>query len=201
MNRKIIFIYVNGIMTMPGKSENWNGKAVTWTHINTPYHAEKIEYFVGPISRVLGQKKRSQKLKKTMLFYLKKGWNVCLVGHSNGCDVIMDTLRSYDDAEMTIVREQIVGIHLIAAAAQNDFNKNGLNRVNVPVFVYIGGKDWPLVLSSSAGRAIGYGSLGKNGPKNSTVETTVHIEENFSHGDWFADENLDETFSHVMRSV
>ena len=56
-----VTIYVNGILTFPGSSNNWNGRAVTWTHLNRDARAEKVEYFCGPIDRAFGQKERAQK--------------------------------------------------------------------------------------------------------------------------------------------
>jgi len=189
---KTVYILVNGILTFPGESDNWNGKGVTWIHLNTPHKAEKIEYFVGPISRVLGQKERSRKLIKTLTYY--QGWDIVLVGHSNGCDVILDAL-----AEMGCPR--IEALHLISAACEADFDKNGLNFsvcfgwVGL-VRVYVAGKDWALKLADTVtGKVLGYGSLGKSGPVNLGKATPVETvtEPEFGHSDWFHDDHFAET--------
>ena len=58
MQRKRVYIFVNGIRTRPGASENWTGRAVTWSHTHSDVFAEKIEYFTLAITRPFGQKKR-----------------------------------------------------------------------------------------------------------------------------------------------
>lgn len=178
-------------MTLPGDSENWNGKAVTWTHIHTPHRAEKIEYFVGPVGRVLGQKRRSYKLARTMNFY--KDWEIVLVGHSNGCDVILDSLNNYPNSY------NIKALHLIAPACEADFEKNGLNNFNIDkVNVYIGTKDSALKIASSwIGRLLGYGILGKIGPINAKKLVEVTKKE-FDHNDWFKKENFDQTMNNLF---
>jgi hypothetical protein len=191
--KKTIFIFVNGILTKPADADNWNGKAVTWTHLHTSHRAEKIEYYVGPISRVLGQTKRSAKLLKTLSYYVSHGWRIALVGHSNGANVICNALKEASKE----VHDAIVAIHLIAPASENDFDKNGLNVVDSPVFVYIGTEDRALKFSSGIGRLFGYGSLGKDGPKNVRIEDVQVVKRKFNHSDWFADLNLNDTFKKV----
>lgn len=188
-----IFIYINGILTKPAQAENWNGKAVTWTHLHTPHRAEKIEYYVGPISRVLGQKKRSAKLVKTLRFYDRDDWRIVLVGHSNGGDVICDALK--DSARS--VYERITAIHLIAPANEADFDKNGLNAVGAPVVVYIGTRDSALKIGSSVGRFLGYGSLGKDGPKNARLPDVRTVFEDYGHSEWFTADNIDRTLQQI----
>jgi hypothetical protein len=187
-----VYIYVNGILTFPGDSENWNGKAVTWTHVHTDNKAEKIEYFVGPIGKVLGQKKRSYKLARTMSFY--RGWDIVLVGHSNGCDVIVDSLNDYPDSY------NIKEIHLFAAACEADFEKNGLNKLGVDkVKVYIGERDSALQFWASTwiGQWLGYGVLGKIGPLNAKMLIEV-VRMNFEHSEWFKGENFDKTMNSII---
>src|SRR5262245_26588298 len=86
-----IIIYVCGILTWPGKHRNWTGRAVTHTMTCQPYKAEKVEYFVGALSRPIGESYRARKLISTLRQY--EGWEIHLVAHSNGCDVVVDTLR------------------------------------------------------------------------------------------------------------
>lgn len=195
-NGRTVYILVNGILTFPGESDNWNGKGVTWVHLNTPHKAEKIEYFVGPISRVLGQKERSRKLIKTLTYY--QGWDIVLVGHSNGCDVILDAL-----SEMGWPR--IEALHLISAACEADFNKNGLN-VNQgqigQVHVYMAAKDWALQLADTfTGRLFGYGALGKSGPINDERWVATFYEPQFGHSDWFHDDHFETTMRALTGSA
>lgn len=193
MGIRRVYIYVNGILTMPGDSGNWNGKAVTWTHLHTPHRAEKVEYYVGPLSRIFGQRKRSRKLIKTISYYLDDGWDIVLVGHSNGANVILNALKYFSKSA---IKNSLREIHLIAPASDNNFEENGLNRIGVPVTVYLGSQDTALRISSGPGRLFGYGSLGKDGPHRANVSVRVFNEE-FSHSEWFNPLQLNQTMRRV----
>ena len=186
VEKRIVYIWVNGILTFPGNSNNWNGKAATWINIHTPHKSEKIEYFVGPISRAFGQKKRSEKLSRTMSFY--KDWDIVLGGHSNGCDVILDSLNATKPTN-------IKSLHFIAAACEADFERNGLNSLNIKdIHVYIGGKDCALNIAASwVGHILGYGILGKIGPQNAKIPIDVILKSDYDHTDWFSVENFEYT--------
>lgn len=203
MEAREVFIFVCGIMNFPGESDNWTGRAVTWTHAsdkvaNPCAKAEKIEYFCGPVDRVLGQTERAAKLVKTLSFY--RGWNITLVGHSNGAAVILDALAA---AGWPIIK----ALHLISAACESDFTKNGLNAALLDsqvgtVTVYVGGKDMALRLAHSwAGRLLGYGTLGLAGPEyvdgglKGRVDT--RLEPAYGHSDWFTELN----FPPLMRLI
>jgi hypothetical protein len=193
MKRKRVVIYVNGILTIPGNGRNWTGRAVTYTHLHADdLYAEKLEYFVGVLGRSLGQAGRAAKLATMLRYY--EGWEITLVGHSNGCDVILDALRSMGWPE-------IHALHLISGACDPDFDKNGLNasgRRIGRICVYIAGADWALSLASTwAGKLLGYGDLGRRGPVNARRLVEV-VREPFGHSDWFADERLDETMAFVL---
>lgn len=189
-----IYIYVNGIMNFPGGSKNWNGRAVTWTHINTEAKAEKIEYFCGPVGRAFGQKERAEKLAATLSFY--KGWKIILIGHSNGTDVILKALAQLE-------WPRVEALHLVSAACEADFYKNGLNEAMMKglvgrVYVYLGGKDMALKAAHSIfGRLLGYGTLGLTGPKNVSAmvkaAVTVTTWGEYGHSDCFDDKNFDGT--------
>jgi hypothetical protein len=163
------FHLVNGILNFPGCSKNWNGKGVTWLHTDEAARplaarAEKIEYFCGPIDRAFGQKERAHKLFLTLNRY--HDWENTVAGHSNGADVILTMLRDYHGWP------PITHLHLICAATNADFEKNGLNRWLRAgrierVSVYVAGKDLALRLAHSfTGKLLGYGTLGLHGPTN-----------------------------------
>lgn len=201
---KRVSIFVCGILTFPGASRNWTGRAVTWTHRHTDQRAEKIEYFVGPISRAFGQRHRAHKLARTLEFY--EGWDINLVGHSNGCDVILDTLR-----EMPWM--PIRSLHLISAACSADSRANGLDellsgravpfsRPSEPIVqratVYIAGRDRALLLAGTiTGKALGYGTLGRTGPVIWMHPVHVVKEPAYGHSDWFTPDNFDSTMKNV----
>lgn len=191
---RTIAIFVNGILTMPGDSRNWTGRAVTWAHTRgRAVFAEKVEYFVGPVGRSLRQKKRAQKLCRTLSFYLHSGWKIVLAGHSNGCDVILDALALASFPE-------IAEIHLVSGACHADCVKSGLNRVIADrKVVYIAGNDWALKLAATPiGRVLGYGVLGSEGPTNFNGNIEVVLEPQFGHGTWFASEHFDHTMRRLL---
>lgn len=192
-----VTIFVPGILNLPG-SNNWVGKAVTHTHVDTGQPAEKVEYFTSALLRPLGQTSRAKKLARVIGFY--QGWNIDLVGHSNGTDVILDGLEI---AGWPTVRH----LHLIAAACKADFDKNGLNsalqrdRVE-SVSIYIGEKDLPLKLAGTlVGRLLGYGTLGRTGAKNNRFEDRVREVrfKEFGHSSFFTAENFGQTMDAILQ--
>ncbi|WP_050028924.1 alpha/beta hydrolase [Verrucomicrobium sp. BvORR034] len=202
MKRRVV-VMVNGIMTVPGNSRNWTGRGVTWTHLWSPavsQHgcqlvAERLEYFSGPLlSRALGQKDRAQKLQRMLEFYYKQDWEVTLVGHSNGCDVILDTLAAMG-------WPRVRDLHLVSAACESDFAKNGLNAAGDrigSIHVYVADADWALWLAGSwVGKLLGYGTLGRQGPVGHNRVVNV-IHRPFGHSEWFSDSYLDETMSRII---
>ena len=211
-----LLIFVPGILTFPGDGRNWSGRAVTFTHLHSASRAEKVEYFCGPIGRAFGQQKRSEKLFRTLDQY-RDDWHITLVGHSNGAAVILQTLNQ-------CYCPRIDSLHLVCAACESSFHKNGLNRLlsypkespavklqhfNAPtcgireVSVYVGQRDLALRLAHSwAGRLLGYGVLGLHGPRHvlPSVEARVHkiAWPQFGHSDCWHDDHLSDTLENFL---
>ncbi|WP_397379730.1 hypothetical protein [Prosthecobacter sp.] len=192
-----VFLFINGILTRPGESKNWTARAVTWTHINTPHKAEKIEYFTTVLQRPLNNAARAEKLATTLDYYLKAGFEVTIAAHSNGADVALDALKSR-------AWPKIKALHLISAANEADFNKNGLNQSLdriADLNVWIAENDWALALANTLpGKLLGYGTLGRRGPINARRPVNVRRAA-FGHGDWFAADQLDHTLQFITRSA
>lgn len=189
--RPSVCIYVCGILTAPGESSNWTGRAVTWTHLHSQHCAEKVEYFVGPVGRAFGQRNRAAKLVRTLSFYADRNWRIILVGHSNGCDVILDALRAMRPAP-----PRIDALHFLSPACEENFRVNGLNdladRIH-SVSVWIAEGDVPLLLANSwAGRLVGFGGLGRVGPVEATCRPKVYRGPG-GHSHWFAPGEFDRT--------
>lgn len=190
-------IYVPGIMTLPGAARNWSGRAVTFTHRTTggDIVAEKVEYFTTPLTRPLRDGSRARKLARTIEFY--RDWAIRLIGHSNGCDVILDALKLL---KWSVPVEQL---HLVCAACEADFGKNGLNGALQSgavgeVFTYVAEQDKALRWARTVpGRLLGFGTLGIKGPQN--VDPAVEhlsyltIWHTFGHSDCWRDENFEQT--------
>lgn len=209
------FFFVNGIRTKPGDGKNWNGRAVTHVHclngrdlFGPCVVAEKIEYFSLAIARPWGQPARAEKLARTAHRYdlpESGSWKKIAVAHSNGCDVVCDALQNYPALAFDAV-------HLVCAACEADFGKNGLNtamrqgRVK-KVFVYVAGKDSLLRLASRwmARTLLGYGTLGLSGPLNVGVDyksrvTTVRegAWRSYDHSDCWSDDNFENTMGQLI---
>jgi pimeloyl-ACP methyl ester carboxylesterase len=160
-----IYLYVNGIATWPGDATNWNKRAVTFTHLTTPHRAEAFEYFTTPLTRPFKEDQRAKHFDRAVRAYSRAGWKIVCVGHSNGAAIILEGLKRAG-------WPRVEGVHLVCAACEADFERNGLNaalaRAAVgKVFVYVGCRDWALRLAHTIpGKLLGYGTLGLKGAQN-----------------------------------
>jgi predicted alpha/beta hydrolase family esterase len=204
------FIYVPGILSWPGDADGWTDRAVTWTHKHLKTPSEKFEYFSGVLTRRTRQQWRAEKLARMISFYNPKEFSLNLVGHSNGCDVIIRTMKLID--------RPVNQIHLISAAADENMDNNRLpyylssGKVD-HLYMYIAGRDWPLTLAARTAPilklwGLGYGHLGLL--DQSSIETafsglpvTIHREPFYGHSDWFTEENgnFEETMQLITGKV
>ena len=206
MAKETVWFFVNGILTWPGRSSNWTGRAVTHTMAHHPdLKAEKVEYFsFATIDRVLGQRRRIDLMQQTMQEYLNKNFYIHIAAHSNGTDVVLDTLD-------WLKWPQVESLHLLAPACQADFGKNGLNqalRNNSlgTAHVYLGKKDWPMRFAKSwLGRCFYDKPLGYYGPLHVDQDiasvkkrVVIHEREDFGHSDWFGMDNFSRTLGMVL---
>lgn len=165
MTDRTIILAINGINTFPGDEKDWNLRLDVWVDQNYPANVRchPIQYLCGPIDRAFGQKDRCAKLQQLLGEY--EDWNKVVIGHSNGAAVAIEGLRLAG-------WPRIEKLHLVSAACEASFNKNGLNaalrdgRIG-KVVVYVSGKDMALRLASQPlARLLGYGILGLRGPVN-----------------------------------
>lgn len=211
---KRVFIFVNGILSWPSDADGWTDRAVTWTNIRTPWHGEKYEYACGPLTRRLKQQRRAEGLAKMCRYYAdcvgsdqrqhEQRWKIHLVGHSNGCDIILRTLKLLPE------QVKIECVHFFAAACEADFDANGLNRMLWSghlggAEVYTGGKDHALRFAQITSKflkpfGLGYGFLGLVGPKN-VDDKRVHEfhEDYFGHSTWFEPAQFPRTMGLITR--
>jgi hypothetical protein len=159
---KTIYLFVNGIACWPGNFTNWNKRAVTFTHTHTENRAEAFEYFTTPLTRPFKEDQRTKHFARALHEYGRAGWQIVCVGHSNGCDVILDGLKRAQ-------YPRVEAVHLVCGACEADFAANGLNyaltfRRIGRVCVYNAERDWALPLAHTLpGRLLGYGTLGLHG--------------------------------------
>ena len=197
-----VYIFVPGILSR--RKRTWALSAVDWVHQHTPHKSAAMVYFSGALTRRLGQHRRVRQLLKKIDRYLLKNYRVHLVGHSNGCDIIRRAL-----IEMGPV--QLGGVHFIAAATPKDFDQNGLNDALETVGVdclklYLDSKDTPLWWGWLTRRGLGwaglgYGSLGRNGPRNVSDHVfhrlTIIDRDGIGHSGWFGGDNFAETLKSI----
>lgn len=199
-------IVVNGILTAPGDARAWTDRAVTWLHCDAAVavQAEKFEYYATALTRRLRQQRHAREL--AHLIELYKGREVHLVGHSNGCDIILRALA--------LTRDRIASVHLIAGACEEDFEKNGLNallytRQIGAVHAYTSPDDRVLAYAARPSRALfgwmglGYGLLGLVGPTKITPPVRHLVSRwdrpGYGHSTWFSPENFDATLNLILR--
>lgn len=203
-----VFIFVNGILANPGAHDGWTDRAVTWVHLHTHHRAEKFEYHARALTRRLRQGFHAAALRALVRSYRDR--IVHLVGHSNGCDIILRAIAAPG-------LPRIASLHLIAGACEADFRINGLNDALLDakvgqVYAYVAGHDsamkWARVSRLLFGWAgLGYGTLGLTGPLNvdSALQdearshpAVVLVRENsYGHSSWFDGANFERTLRRV----
>jgi hypothetical protein len=198
---KTIYLFVNGIATWPGNFTNWNKRAVTFTHTRTEHRAEAFEYFTTPLTRPFKEDQRTKHFARALREYSKLGWQIVCVGHSNGCDVILDGLRRAG-------WPKVEAIHLVCGACEADFSKNFLNTALrakwvEKVLVYNAQKDWALPLAHTLpGKILGYGTLGLDGALHIADDVKDRVGQmwwsNFGHSTCWLPDHFNCTMKHFF---
>lgn len=185
--KRIVYIFENGIDTVPGDATGWQARAVRFFAIKFGAFGVAVEYFSGPLlSRIFGQNARAHELAAVIKEFLDAGWQVVLVGHSNGADVIRDALKRLD-------WPAIEAIHLFSPAIPADMKDNGLDAPLAAgkigrLRIYIGGQDEVLKFGGLFGW-LGYGKLGLDGPNNmsplATQRVDIKRQPTWGHSSWW----------------
>lgn len=200
--RPCVWVFVNGILTFPGKSQGWTDRAVTWLQCRYKHKAEKWEYLAGPFTRRLRQQSRARKIATLMAYYQEHGIDVILVGHSNGCDLIARVL-SLRGVKPWYYRNPVRSAHLFAAAADWGDYRAALDAGHLQrLHLYGSDNDRALKLArlsrwSFGWLGLGYGSLGlqtaeveyedRNHRHHLRLGPRVfdHANDSFGHSTWF----------------
>ena len=198
---RTIYLFVNGIATWPGNFTNWNKRAVTFIHTRTPHRAEAFEYFCTPITRPFREDQRAKHFARAVREYSKLGWKIICVGHSNGCDVILDGLKR-------ALWPRVEAVHLVCGACEADFAVNGLNYALSfahvgKVCVYNAQQDWALPLAHTLpGKILGYGTLGLDGALHIADEVKDRVRQvwwmRFGHSTCWEPFHFDQTMQHFL---
>lgn len=192
-----VYILINGILTRPGASDGWTDRGVTWLNLHTAGKGEKFEYAASALTRRIWQDDRAKAIARMCEFYFEAGWEVVLIGHSNGCDLIARVLA-------LCVGRRFRSVHLFAAAADWAPFSLALHAARVGhVFIYASSSDralWWAGLSRKVGgwAGLGYGNLGREVPAaaEATAGCTVIRRNEYGHSDWHA---RGERFESTMR--
>lgn len=203
--KSTFYFCVNGILTVPGDSEGWTIRANEWIEDRYLGYADRYEYFSGALlTRMLFQARRAREVIKR-LKQRAVNHDIVLVGHSNGCEIICRVLKSQEI--------KCKAVHLIAAACEQDFNKNGLNKaiedgIVDELHLYTSTSDEALDLARATSWlsffGMGYGLLGSKGPTHinlqAILKTEIHRRDSYRHSTWFDEHHLDETMKLITGS-
>jgi len=198
--------FVPGVRTDVEDVDGWQYRAKRWVDKHTPHDADTLPYHTLASTRFVGQRDTAGKLGRILLDYDPD--LLTLVCHSNGCALACMALRMFPAL-------RILDLHLIAAAEDPDFERNGLNDAHRmgrigSVTCYCSENDgalklagWSRFLLGWAG--LGYGDLGRVGPRNVADADKpwfrpVVWRNDFGHSDWF-NEGEGGYFETLMRRV
>ena len=188
-DRRMAFICINGILTAPSKPDAWTDEAVLHILRKWPdkVTALKYEYFATPLFRRIGQQTRAQHIANIVNSFRRSGYDVSLIGHSNGCALIAEVIGD--------IGSEVSSVHLFAPAADEADFERAIDQETVErIHIYGSKNDKALKLAriTKAGvgwMGLGYGSLGLRGPAFAAKYPEVvtdHSNDAYGHSDWFS---------------
>jgi hypothetical protein len=194
------WICVNGILTNPGDAEGWTDRAVTWLNLHTAGKAEKFEYAAGALTRRLRQAWRAEAIARMASFYIRGGYDVVLIGHSNGADLIERVLPLLWPAT-------VKSVHLFAPACDGHALAHALieGAQLGTLHLYGSANDRALRVAHLSQKlfgwlGLGYGDLGLNVDEfaGRTPNAYAHRDDRQNHSSWF---ERGESFERTMRQI
>jgi len=205
--RPRFYLFINGILTSPEDRHSWTDRAVTWTESHYGYLSDRYEYFSDALTRRLFQEARVRDCAARLRQYANI--DRIVVGHSNGADIACRLLCLEKEPSL-----ELAALHLLAPAAEADFEKNGLNHALLTgrlghVHLYCSRNDAALRLAQFTQLfsflGLGYGSLGRTGPQNVDPRiadrVTVTWRDDFGHSTWFAPAEFAKTMASIVETV
>lgn len=205
-----VFVAINGILTSPGDAAGWTDRAVTWLHQRfptDPIKAEKVEYFAGALTRRFRQQKRAEETARLVLSYLRRGFRVTLVAHSNGADIAARALAIISRNFAGVSPHKMISAHLVAPAAEgNDYAAAMYSGVLKRLHLYGSKADIALHLAQASKALVGwlglgYGTLGLEAREFALTHpgrVFDHSNHDFGHSDWW---EPGEVFEQTMESL
>lgn len=192
MSRPLVFICVNGILNNPGSSEGWTDRAVTWLNLKVAHaKAEKYEYGTTAALRRWHQQSRAEGIAKMARFYLRAGFEITFLCHSNGCDLLERVLE--------LLTETVRSVHFFAPACDGESLARALQSGRVVrAFLYGSKNDRAMALASFSrallgwikvgGAPLGYGDLGGRVAEFALEHPTATAieDDGQTHSSWWA---------------
>jgi hypothetical protein len=196
---RIVFICINGILTNPGDADGWTDRAVTWLNLHTAGKAEKFEYACGALTRRLRQDWRAQAIARMARFYAEAGFQIVLIAHSNGADLVERVLG-------LLWPDEIRAAHLIAPACDGEQLAHSLDVGQLGALHLYGSENDSALHAARISRAffgwlgLGYGDLGLRVLPfaHEHPRAIAHDDHTQSHSSWF---ERGESFERTMRAI
>lgn len=195
-----VYILINGILTRSTDHQDWPERAEDWIQAHGYGLGRPYMYFTGALTRLFYQWKRVKDVIKIMESYAG-AFDIILVGHSNGADIICRVLQQS--------RIHVSEVHLIAGACENQCSKNGINaaikkgRLDC-AFFYCSKNDDALKFAQRSHWLLRFGDLGLTGPsKLSTLadsRSVIYWRDDLNHCDWWNEKNFESTIRIIVGS-
>jgi hypothetical protein len=174
---------------------SWNIKGQGWLRSRIPPTdlAAGFSYFADIIGAQMHRYAFAAAVAQNLRQAMAEGFSIVAGGHSNGGRMLLDAFV----ADETLHG----GLHLLACAANNDCDQNGLNLAASRgqldyVQLYVSPVDEILGL----GPVLSFGTLGRSGPSNVSPALAKvlrpQITRDFSHCQW-----VNQNFTDTMNSI
>lgn len=206
-SKPVIYLYEHGINSVPSSWRDWVNRAIAYTHLKTDFRAQSLFYFTTALTVFVRERSRSRAFADLLLKYAKAGWEIHLVGHSNGTRVLLEGLRLAN-------WPAIKNVHLVCGACDCNFERLGLNNALYTgkiekAFVYRGAKDWAMKIENTMPGKFIFNipdrPLGLSGPTNvrqSLKEVVVEtVWPDYGHSDCWLPANFEKTMQCFLPSA
>jgi hypothetical protein len=209
MNETVVII-VPGLGEKPSDNEGFAPRLARDVCGVEGFKGVETRYHAFPLSRRFCLSRVVEQVAADTEYFLKRDFNVRMVGFSNGAEVICRALREIDWPD----DRQVNRVALFAAACESSFNANGLNRallMHRVCQVVVGVSKADTVLSRWARLSkllfswmgLGYGALGYIGPRDvwpGIERSVVTVHRKYSHSDWTGSREVFDAATSVKRT-
>jgi hypothetical protein len=203
-----IVLFENGINSIPSNWTFWPNRAIAWTHQNTPYKAQSLEYLAGAVLGHFRHKSLANQFADLLRTYSVQDWEIIIVAHSNGTRIVVEGMAAAG-------WPKVKAVHLVCGACDADFSRTNLNgaltlgRIG-SVHCYMAGKDKAMRIEDNVFGKWLFGirtkdkPLGLVGPQNVTQSLLVSGRvtstpwPDYGHSDCWLPDNFDKTMRQFL---